>query len=132
MTINNALNRTKFARWWRKEAKLYKKLPIMFSDEKYFVVDAAANRQNTRVYALSREKADLKHRVFAKWKEPIRAMVWIGLTVNGPTRPYFVKIGDSIDGVHYIRKILPVAKKDGNELFKTNKWVIFLNAFLKK
>lgn len=28
-----------FARWWRKDAGDFKKLPIMFSDEKIFTVD---------------------------------------------------------------------------------------------
>ena len=45
--------------WWRKEnAKLFGDLTIMFSDEKIFTVNGDLNRQNDRVYAISRDQAN--------------------------------------------------------------------------
>lgn len=50
-------------------------------------------------------------------------MVWCGLTENGPTRPYFVKPGDTIDSKYYVRRILPFAKREGQRLFESRDWV---------
>lgn len=51
--------RYKFATWWRKEkTKIFGTMPIMFSDEKIFTVNGGMNRQNDRVYAISREQAN--------------------------------------------------------------------------
>ncbi|RNA22383.1 hypothetical protein BpHYR1_029893 [Brachionus plicatilis] len=36
-----------------------KNLPILFSNEKKFTVDGGLNKQNLRVYALSRDEADI-------------------------------------------------------------------------
>jgi len=40
--------------------KLFGNLPIMFSDEKIFVVDGGLNKQNDKVYAISRDEANLR------------------------------------------------------------------------
>jgi hypothetical protein len=52
--------RKDFARDWRKElVDKYGKLPFMFSDENFFTVNGGLNRQNDRVFALSREQANM-------------------------------------------------------------------------
>ena len=38
LTQKQINKRYKFARWWRREANMHKKLPMMFSDEKIFCV----------------------------------------------------------------------------------------------
>ena len=73
-------------------------------------------------------------------------MVWIGITEFGTTEPYFVKKGwfkiltipkikifnflllqntkgETIDSVYYHRRILPYAKRKGNQLFGGTKWL---------
>lgn len=61
MTGEHIRKRLRFAQFWRKNKKVhFKSLPIMFSDEKIFTVDGGLNKQNQRVYALSREEADKK------------------------------------------------------------------------
>ncbi len=59
LTPDHVQRRLDFCVWWRKEGnKKYKKKPFLFSDEKIFTVDGGLNRQNQRIYALSREDAD--------------------------------------------------------------------------
>ncbi len=59
-----------------------------------------------------------------KWKSPIKVMVWVGLTKNGATLPYFVEQGSTIDAVYYCNRILPHAKREGKRLFGSENWVI--------
>ena len=49
-------------------------------------------------------------------------MVWCGLTQYRPIL-YFLNKGERIDGKYYTRKILPLAKKKGNEMFGSRNWV---------
>lgn len=61
MKPSHVLKRFRFSQFWRKNKdKEFKGLPIMFSDEKLFTVDGGLNKQNQRIYAISREEADLK------------------------------------------------------------------------
>ena len=60
LTDDQKTKRLRFARWWRKDAGAIKRKQFMFSDEKLFVIDGGHNRQNQRVYAMSREEADEK------------------------------------------------------------------------
>jgi hypothetical protein len=51
--------------WWRKEKKkIFGNMPIMFSDEKIFTVNGGLNKQNDRVYAVSREQANVNGGTF--------------------------------------------------------------------
>jgi hypothetical protein len=59
LTETHIKQRLNFARWWRKnKTNVFRDKPFMFSDEKIFVIDGGLNRQNNRVYALSREQAN--------------------------------------------------------------------------
>ncbi len=68
MTINHALKRISFCRWWRKGALIIKKSKkillnkkqFLYSDEKLFTVDGGINKKNVKIYAYSREEADEK------------------------------------------------------------------------
>ena len=140
--------RLRFARWWRKDAGPIKQKQFMFSDEKLFVVDGGLNRQNHRVYAMSREEADekggnkirnnfalftdfelktifgfSKQALHDKEKFPLSVMVWVGLTVKGATPPHFIEPGLRIDAKYYCKEILPIAKQLGTQFFG-DKWVI--------
>ena len=50
--------RVKFANWVRNNFTKAKTLRFVFSDEKLFTVDGAYNRQNERIWAVSRAEAD--------------------------------------------------------------------------
>lgn len=94
LTANHINKRLSFSRWWRKEkTALFKDKPFMFSDEKLFLIDGGHNRQNDRVYALSREQANKIGGLKGLMKFPLSIMVWVGLTRNGATKPFFVKKG---------------------------------------
>jgi hypothetical protein len=95
----------------------------MFSDEKLFTVNGGQNRQNNRVYAYSREEADKMNGLEGLVKFPLSIMVWVGLTENGSTGAYFIPKGKTLDAEFYCRRILPFAKRKGNELFGTREWV---------
>jgi hypothetical protein len=56
-------------------------------------------------------------------KKPLKVMVWCGLTVNGATKPYFLKEEETVNSLYYTRKILPHAKREGQRLLNTEKWV---------
>ncbi|CAF1148034.1 unnamed protein product [Brachionus calyciflorus] len=58
-----------------------------------------------------------------KKKNPLSVMVWMGITKYGLTKPYFVKENETINSHFYKDRILPFAKREGNRLCGTNKWV---------
>jgi hypothetical protein len=122
LTLNHAIKRKKFCYWWRKKASHLKKKQFMFSDEKLFVTDGGRNSQNNQIYAFSREDANAKQDgVIEKLKNPLKVMVWSGLTENGATEPYFCQ--KYVNSIYYVRNILPHAKREGRKLFKTDHWV---------
>lgn len=67
--------------------------------------------------------------IFKKMKNPIQIMVWVGLTSKGATKPYFVNPKETVDSEYYTKKILPHAKREGLRIFKTDKWVLFVDSF---
>jgi hypothetical protein len=85
----------------------------MFTDEKLFTLNGGLNKQNDRVYANSRNHANklggtsLIIHLFSSFnikfvlglkkyhKFPLTIMVWIGITVNGATEPYFLEPGNT-------------------------------------
>jgi hypothetical protein len=94
----------------------------MFSDEKLFTVNGGLNKKNDVIYAESRDEANRIGGRFEKCKFPLSVMVWCGITVNGPTEPFFVENQEKITSSIYINKILPLAKEEGNRLFNRKKW----------
>ncbi|RNA00562.1 transposase, partial [Brachionus plicatilis] len=91
LTPNHVKKRYTFSQLWRKKNKImFKNLPILFSDLKIFTVDGGLNKQNQRIYAISREEADKKGGHYGVNKNPLSVMVWIGMTEFGLTKPYFI------------------------------------------
>ncbi|CAF0980310.1 unnamed protein product, partial [Brachionus calyciflorus] len=90
--------------------------------KKIFTIDGGLNIQNHRVYAYSREDADEKGGIYGLTKFPLSVMVWVGLTKNRSTGPYFIEKGKTVDSNYYVKKILPFAKREGNRLFGSDKW----------
>lgn len=65
--------RRSFARWYRVEKAEVDKVQLkgkkwMFSDEKIFTINGGLNRQNDRVYAISRHEANLNGGNFSSVK----------------------------------------------------------------
>ena len=94
----------------------------MWSDEKQFVLNGAVNKQNDRIYAKSREEANLNGGLVGRMKHPISIMAWAGLTIHGPIL-YFIEPGERLNGTNYSRLILSFAKKRGNKIFDGTDWV---------
>ncbi len=124
LTQDHIKKRLYFCRHMRQNRrKLYNNLPIMFSDEKKFTVDGGFNRQNTIIYASSRQEADENGGLHGTMKYPLSVMIWVGLTVNGPTKPYIIEDKQRINREYYKNRILPFAKREGRRLLGTDKWV---------
>ncbi|CAF1365160.1 unnamed protein product [Didymodactylos carnosus] len=88
---------------------------ILFSDEKYFDIDGIYNKQNDRIYALTREEADRKGSMHCKTQHPVHVMVWLESCYQGVRRPVIIEKG-TINAARYIEEILPLALKDGKRL----------------
>ena len=123
LTNDQKKNRKRIAMWWRKtNADGMGKYDFMWSDEKLFTVNGGLNKNNDRVYALSREEANELGGLHYEKKFPLSIMVWCGLTKYGMCI-YFVKKGDTIDAKYYTRKILKFAKANGKKFFSNDNWV---------
>ena len=91
-------------------------LRILFSDEKFFDIDGVYNSQNDRVWAVDRTDADKKGGIKQRRKFPSKVMVWLGACSKGIT-PLVIVDEETVDHTVYIKKVLPVALKYGNETF---------------
>ncbi len=67
--------RVSFAYWVRKELRKEDHRRILFTDEKYFSIEGVFNRQNERIYAVSRLVADRQGGVQGTSSYPKRIMV---------------------------------------------------------
>lgn len=124
LTEKHIQNRLKFSVWYRRDhADGLKSMKWMFSDEKIFTINGGLNKQNDRVYALSREEANLNGGLHQILKFPMSVMIWCGLTENGATRGYAIEKGQTVDTDYYRRRILPFAKREGFRLFGNRDWV---------
>jgi hypothetical protein len=93
----------------------------VFSDEKLFSVDGVWNRQNERIWAISREAANQKGGLRGVSKFPGKIMVWLGACVNGVSKVVFLESG-TVNQEKYINEVLPVARKFGNTHFGNDWW----------
>ncbi|RNA45012.1 hypothetical protein BpHYR1_049882, partial [Brachionus plicatilis] len=75
------------------------------------------NPQKKRKIPLMKEAS-----LYCVSKFPLSVMVWIGLTENGPTQPYFLDKNETINSTFYQRRILPFAKREGQRIFVTKQW----------
>ena len=85
LTEDQKKNRKRIARWWRKtNCGGIGHLHFMLSDEKMFTLNGGLNKQNDRVYALTREEANEIGGLHFEKIYPMFIMVWCGLTKWGP------------------------------------------------
>ena len=85
-------------------------------DEKFFDIDGVCNSQNDRVWAVDRTDADKKGSIKQRRKFSQKVMVWLGACSKGIT-PLVIFDERTVDHTVYIKKVLPVALKYGNETF---------------
>jgi transposase len=85
---------------------------ILFSDEKFFTIEQAHNRQNDRIWAP--EPPSPQMRIVGRSQKPKSVMVWAGITYDGKTPLFFIEDGLKIDKMVYQamlrEKVLPWAR----------------------
>jgi hypothetical protein len=81
---------------------------VLFTDEKYFVIEQAHNHQNDRNWSIARPSK--AKRAIMRAVKPRGVMVWLGVMFDGRTKLIFVPSGVKIDGEVYVemleRKVL--------------------------
>lgn len=121
LTDAHKAKRKRFANWIRTNFRKEQTLKILFSDEKYFDIDGVYNVQNDRVWAASRSDANRMGGIVEKRKFPQKVMVWLGACSKGISPLVIFKDG-TMDHARYIREVLPVALKYGNDVLG-NDWI---------
>lgn len=91
----------------------------MFSDEKIFTVDGVFNRQNERVWAVSRAEADKNGGIHRANKFPEKIMVFLAVCSNGVSSVVMFD-NEAVNHENYIHRCLPVARRLGNRHFGNN------------
>ena len=117
LSNDQKIKRKKFANWVRTNFRKEDTMRILFSDEKFFDIDDVYNSQNDRVWAVDRADADKKGGI----KQRQKVMVWLGACSKGITSLVILDEGTVYHTV-YIKRVLPVALKYGNETFGRD-WV---------
>ena len=85
---------------------------ILFSDERNFGIDKVDNLQNDRVWAPSHSEANERGGIVEKRKFPQKVIIWLGACSIGISPSE-----DTLDRVRYIKEVLLVAFKYGNQVF---------------
>ena len=113
--------RKRFSNWITTYFKKETTMKILFSDEKMFDIDGVYNLQNDRIWAVNRQEADKAADRKQKRKFSEKVMVWLGVCSKGI--PPLVILGrESMNHERYIKDVLPVPLKYGNETFG-NDWI---------
>ena len=116
LTNEHEEKRVKFANWVRTKFRKEDTLKIVFSDEKMFDIDGVYNSQNQRIWAVNRAEADAKGGIRQKRKFPQKVMVWLGICSKGVS-PLVIFENGTVNHDRYIKEVLPVALKFGNDMF---------------
>ena len=95
-------------------------MKILFSDERMFDIDGVYNSQNDRIWAVNRVDADIRGGIRQKRKSLQKVMVWLGVCSKGVS-PLMIFEKGTVNHHRYIREVLPVALKFGNDMFG-NDW----------
>ncbi|CAF1928957.1 unnamed protein product [Rotaria magnacalcarata] len=85
-----------------------------------FDIDGVYNSQNDRIWAVDRSEADIKGGTRQKRKFPQKIMVWLGVCSKGVS-PLVIFENGTVDHDQYIKEVLPIALKFGNDMFG-NDW----------
>ena len=115
------IKRKRVANWVRTNFRKEDTMRNLFSDEKFFDIDGVYNSQNDRMWAVDRADADKKDGIKQRRKFSWKVMVWLGVCSKGIT-PMVILDEGTVDHTVYIRKVLPIALKYGNETFGRD-WV---------
>ena len=91
-------------------------LNIMFADKKMHHLDGMLNAQNDCVRALARRDVDKKGGIQQKRKFSQKMMIWLKASSHGLTQLIVFRQG-TLDHQRYIKNILPVTSKYGNDVF---------------
>lgn len=116
LTDTHKAKRKKFANWVRTRFRKEDTMRILFSDEKWFDIDGIYNSQNDRVWAAARAEAGEKRGRKQRRKFPQKRMVWLGACPKDVT-PLVIFENGTMDHARYIKEVLPVAVKYGNNVF---------------
>lgn len=116
LTDAHKAERKRFANWVRTNFRKDQTMKILFSDEKMFDIDGVYNSQNDRIWAPNRAAANQKGGIHKKRKFPQKVMVWLGACSKGIT-PLVIFEKGTLDHARYIKEVLPVALKYGNQTF---------------
>jgi len=120
LTDAHIVKRKSFCIWIRNHFDHESCRSIMFSDEKWFDQDGQYNRQNDRIYAVSRQAATEDMGTRPEHKFPFKVMVWIGVTFSGLTQLVILPQKTTFDSDFYVEKVLPIVKRDGIQLIGEN------------
>ena len=116
LTDEHKEKRVKFANWIRTNFRKENTMNILFSEEKMFYIDGDYNSLNDRMWAVNRAAADAKGGIRRKRKFPQKVMVWLGVCSKGVS-PLVIFESDKLDHDRYIKEMLPVTLKYGNDMF---------------
>ena len=116
LSNDQKIKRKKFANWVRTIFRKEDTMKILFSDKTFFDIDGVYNSQNDQVSAVNRADADKKSGIKRRRKFPWKVMVWLGASSKGIAPLFFLDEG-TVDHTVYIKKVLPLALKYGNETF---------------
>ena len=119
LTEEQKRRRVKFANWVRNNFSKAETMRFVFSDEKLFTVDGVYNRQNERIWAVSRAEADKRggRRQFDKF--PGKLMVFLAICSSVISRVIFFD-NKSVSHENYIELALPASRNLGWKHFGNN------------
>ena len=80
-----------------------------------FDTDGVSNSHNDRIWVVNRAATDAKGDIRRKRKFPQKVMVRLGVCSKGVS-PLVIFESDMLDHDQYIREVLPVALKYGNDM----------------
>lgn len=98
---------------------------VLFTDEKWFVLNEKTNSQNNRVWAATFEDA-VEAVGDVQWDlHPAKVMVWAGISARGRTGLVFFKKGDTVTSKVYQRDVLEgELRQAGPRIFGTDDWTL--------
>ena len=98
-------------------------LSVLFSDEKFFTVEAVLNRQNHRIITPSVSATPMHLWNVERVQKSSSVMVWAGVSADYRTDLVFVPSGVKINKEEYQNRILEsVLKPFGHSKFKNQHW----------
>ncbi len=92
-------------------------LPVLWTDEKLFTVQAIHNSQNDRILARDKSSIPIELRTAFRWQKLPSVMVWAGVASDGKKTPLiFIEEGVKIDQAVYLHliseEVLPWVEKE--------------------